>query len=173
MPKEKASPTDERGFSLTKLYTKHRQLMREIAQGRTVAKAAKIIGMAPATAHQVTQCELFKLEMDKMQAQIDAKCVDAIARRINHSGDLEYDARTVLDRAAVKSAEKLEELVEDPEVKPEVQMRSAVHILDRTKYKAPEQIEHSVKIETTQEFINMLNTARADMKEKGLSKKSS
>ena len=32
MPKEKASPTDERGFSLTKLYTKHRQLMREIAQ---------------------------------------------------------------------------------------------------------------------------------------------
>lgn len=54
-----------------KLNTKHRELMRRMAHGTTVGQAADEMGMNKRTAYIVASSDLFKLELERMRAEIE------------------------------------------------------------------------------------------------------
>lgn len=140
------------------LNTRHRQLMRELLGGATIAQAAARCNFSIGRVRQVKSSELFKKEMERMEEELDSKTGDRLAEDMSVSQTLKEassDAADTLVTAATTGAMN------------SLRVSSAKDLLDRTGHKAPTDIIAELSIDADEGLKHMLAGLIAE-KEKGI-----
>lgn len=101
---------------VTRLHTWHRELMRRLLVGEKLSIAAKALGVSETSAKRVSRSPLFRSEMDRLHDLLDTHYCDAVVE---------------LKMMQLEAVEALRDTVRLTE-RPELRLRAAVEILDRT-----------------------------------------
>lgn len=112
-----AVPSDERGREIQHLWEKHHKMLRLTLLGWQVQDIATELGVSVATVRNCVNSSLGRKVLQEMQAVVDNKTIDVA---------------TKLQEMSIKAAQKLEEILEDPDTPKSLQARVAMDNLDRT-----------------------------------------
>ena len=139
------------------LSTRHRALMRRLLAGQTVSQAATELGMSMGRVSIVSNSPLFKEEMAIMQKEIAGEFVK------NESSKVHTDmVRTRLSEEALASLNTIVGL-RDGAQSERVRQLSAIEILDRAGFKAPERVEGSVLLDASDGLMSAIQQAMKEM----------
>lgn len=73
--------TPQRSYTITKLWSRHKEILRLIASGLYSQKqVAEIVGTDPQTINNVVNCALGKQTLEMLHGAADAETVDLLAR---------------------------------------------------------------------------------------------
>lgn len=112
-----AVPSNERGREIQHLWEKHHKMLRLTLLGWQVQDVATELGVSVATVRNCVNSSLGRKVLQEMQAVVDNKTIDVA---------------TKLQEMSIKAAQKLEEILEDPDTPKSLQARVAMDNLDRT-----------------------------------------
>jgi multidrug efflux pump subunit AcrB len=112
-----AVPSQERQGQIKHLWEKHHKMLRLTLIGWDQRDIATELGCTVATVRNCVNSALGKRILQEMQAAVDSKTVDVAAK---------------LQEMSRAAAEKLSELMEDPDTPKSLQARIAMDNLDRT-----------------------------------------
>ena len=134
--------------------TRHRALMRELLGGATNTQAAARCGFTVQRVIQLKNSELFMNELNRMEGELDGKVIEGIADDTASVSDMIRDA-------APASAEKLISLRDNAKSE-QVQAKSAMELLDRGGYKAPQEVVANVSLDVDEGLKHMLSCMLQD-----------
>lgn len=155
---EDRSDTYKEQTSLTNgLNTRHRQLMRELCGGATIAQAAARCQFSVGRVRQLMSSELFAREMLRMEDNIDERTETRIAE--------DSSVSQTLKDAAPKAASTLVEAATKGKISP-LRVASAKDLLDRTGHRAPTEIIADMSVEAGEGLKHALETYIREQKEK-------
>jgi len=143
-----------------KINSRHRALMRLLLSGYQLSDACRTLGYSLARASLVSNSPLFKEEMNRMAEDIKKEFVETEGSKA--PSDL---IRVTLKEEAGESVQTLIRL-RDRAQSERVQQLSAIEILDRAGYKAPEKMEHDVTVEAGQGLVDALQLVVQEMRKK-------
>ena len=149
----------ERYYQPKRITTRHRALMRLLLAGYTITDAAKRLGMTVARAAVIANTPLFKKEMEELRQKIE----EQFAKVEGEVATLEM-ARRELEKEALKSVKKLVELRDKGE-KEEVQLRSAVELLNRAGLKEEKEKGVAIAISVGDGVAEVLKEIRDELKQ--------
>lgn len=112
-----AAPSEERGRQIQHLWEKHHKMLRLTLLGWQIQDIATELGVTAATVRNCVNSSLGRKVLQEMQAVVDNKTIDVA---------------TKLQEMSIKAAQKLEEILEDPDTPKSLQARVAMDNLDRT-----------------------------------------
>ena len=137
--------------------TRHQALMRRLLAGQTASQAATELGMSVGRVSIVSNSPLFKEEMAIMQKEISGEFVK------NESSKVHTDmVRTRLSEEALASLNTIIRL-RDSAQSERVRQLSAIEILDRAGFKAPERVEGSVLLDASDGLMSAIQQAMKEM----------
>lgn len=139
------------------LNSRHRQLMRELAGGATIAQAAARCEFSIGRVRQLSSSELFKSELSRMEDEIDVKTEDRIADDAGVSQTLK-DASPLAAATLVEAATKGD--------MNSLRVSSAKDLLDRTGYNAVDEVVANLSVEAGEGVEHAIATYLKDKKEK-------
>ena len=141
-------------LSLGKLTSKHRNLMRDIITNPTMTNAelGARCDFSPIRVGQLKNSELFKSELDRMEAELDKVLYDGEAAS-------RAEVRGAIDKEVMNSLAVIVKLRDDIEESGQVRQKSALEILSLAGHKAPEAVSQVVTIEMDEGLKAMLSDA--------------
>jgi len=152
----KRKPFDELALSSQKhaaltngLNARHRQLLRELVGGATPTQAGVRCGYHIGRVRQLMQSPVFMGELEKMEANIDAKFEDEMVDDTTSVSSILKNAAPAAARGMVEQSEK--------SVDEKVKLAARKEILDRTGHKAPEESIVNIDVNTTEAIEDVLD----------------
>jgi len=141
------------------LSSRHRAMMRYLISGKPQGEVAELFGMTPSRFSIICNSPLFKAERTQMETEIGGQFVE------NEGGKVHRDAvREKLMQEALASLDTVIAL-RDGATSERVRQLSALEILDRAGYKAPERIEGNVEVDASEGLVNAISCAMREMKD--------
>ena len=146
---EELAPSTQRQSRLSHgLNARHRQLIRELVGGATPTQAGVRCGYHIGRVRQLMQSPVFMEELEKMEANIDAKFEDEIVDDTTSVSSILKNAAPNAARGMVKQSEE--------SVDEKVKLAARKEILDRTGHKAPEESIVNIDVNTTEAIEDVL-----------------
>lgn len=144
--------------NLKKLNERHRLIMRLELRGLSKTEIADLTGYAYQSVVQITNTENYKETLAAFRAEVDRKFEEKLTDKMT-----EDPVREMFKKEAMASAERLAELRDHAESE-NVQMRSAMDILDRGGYKPKDVQELQGGLEISDKVSNDLIAGIRDLK---------
>lgn len=138
------------------LNTRHRELMRELSGGATIAQASARCNFSVGRIRQLLSSELFAKELSRMEDNIDQKAEDRIA---------DGSVSQTLKEASSGAAKTLVKAATSGEMN-SLRVASAKDLLDRTGYKAVDEVVADLSVEAGEGLKHALATYVKDKKGK-------
>jgi len=132
-----------------RLNSRHRALMRKLASGFKLQDAADELGYTLVRASVIVNSPLFKAELEKMQAAINAGFVEAEATKDRD------DTRIALMASREKAAKTLDGALDDESAS--IRVSAAKDILDRTGYAKEDKLKAKILVEPSPALINVID----------------
>ena len=124
MPRADATP-------LQSVHSRHRIIMRMQLKGFTTTDIAETLGMNISSLSYVMNSDIYKAELEKLQARADDRTVDEVV-----------DVKRKLEQMSGFAVSKLDEMLRDPKTADKLRVDMIFDVLDRTGNSAPKKVEH-------------------------------
>ena len=118
-------PSGERKYEIEHIWDVHREILRRLVLGQSRKQIAEDLGITPQTVTNVANSQVAQRELERLRNERDEQV---------------KDVKKIIERASVKAALVLEEVIEDPGARGSDRVRAAIDILDRAGHGAVKKV---------------------------------